>query len=635
MDPQQRKLLEVVYESFENAGATLEELSGSKTSCFVGCFTNDMRSMTFRDPEYGVPYEMTGSDMTILSNRINYVFDLKGSSMTVDTACSSSLYALHLACQSLISAESDAAVVAGSNIINDIGQHIASVRLGVLSPTSTCHTFDERANGFGRGEGVCALYIKTLSAAIANNDPVRAVIRATAVNSNGKSQGINHPSSKDQEAVIREAYAKANLRYEDTGWFECHGTGTPVGDPIEVLAAGDVFASGRTPENPLLLGSIKTNIGHTEGASGLASIIKAVLSIENNLIPATVGVKRLNPAIDFKGGRLEVVRATIPWPEKLCKRVSINSFGYGGSNAHCIVESHRILLGPRDGHAILQTSPDGAHDDTTACEMTGITTSQIQRTPKKHLFALSAHDPHALDKNLDALAVVADKYSAVDIAYTLARKRSKHRCAAFTTVIESNIESQLIPEKIQRTSIMATGPLVIAFVFTGQGAQWPGMGYGLIQQYPIVRETMSILQSALDALPMPPEWRLVEELSKPVETSRMHETVLAQPLSTALQIALTVLIQSWGIRAKAVVGHSSGEVAAAFAAGLLTASEAISVAYYRGIAVNKHGKPGAMMAVGLGPGEVLPYVNDQPVAKQLRLLQFTHVYPRQGSSHVS
>ncbi|KAH0317307.1 ketoacyl-synt-domain-containing protein, partial [Aureobasidium melanogenum] len=612
MDPQQRKLLEVVYESFENAGATLEELSGSKTSCFVGCFTNDMRSMTSRDPEYGVPYEMTGSDMTILSNRINYVFDLKGPSMTVDTACSSSLYALHLACQSLTSAESDAAVVAGSNIINDIGQHIASARLGVLSPTSTCHTFDERANGFGRGEGVCALYMKTLSAAIANNDPIRAVIRATAVNSNGKSQGINHPSSKDQEAVIREAYTKANLRYEDTGWFECHGTGTPVGDPIEVLAAGDIFASGRTPDNPLLLGSIKTNIGHTEGASGLASIIKAVLSIENDMIPATVGVKKLNPAIDFKGGCLEVVRATMPWPENLCKRVSINSFGYGGSNAHCIVETPRILLGPRDGHAISQTSSDGAHDGTTACKMTALTTSQIQRTPKKYLFALSAHDPHALDRNLDALAVVADKYSAVDIAYTLARKRSKHPCTAFTTVIESNIESQLIPEKIQHTSIMATAPIVIAFVFTGQGAQWPGMGYGLVQQYPIVRKTMSTLQSALDALPKPPEWRLVEELSKPVGTSRMHETTLAQPLSTALQIALTVLLQSWGIRAQAVVGHSSGEVAAAFAAGLLTASEAISVAYYRGIAVSKHGKPGAMMAVGLGPGEVLPYVNDQP-----------------------
>lgn len=208
MDPQQRKLLEVVYESFENAGATLEELSGSKTSCFIGCFTNDLRRMTSRDLEYRAPYEMTGSDMTILSNRINYVFNLKGPSMTVDTACSSSLYALHLACQSLISGDSEAAIVGGSNIINDIEQHIFSVRLGVLSPTSTCHTFDERADGFGRGDGICAVYLKKLSAAVANKDPIRAVIRCTAVNSSGRSQGINHPSSKGQEAVIREAIPK-------------------------------------------------------------------------------------------------------------------------------------------------------------------------------------------------------------------------------------------------------------------------------------------------------------------------------------------------------------------------------------------------------------------------------------------
>ena len=227
--------------------------------------------------------------MTILSNRINYVFNLKGPSMTIDTACSSSLYALHLACQSLISGDSDAAIVGGSNIINDIQQHIFSVRLGVMSPTSTCHTFDERADGFGRGDGICAVYLKKLSAAIANKDPIRAVIRATAVNSNGRRQGINHPSSKGQEAVIREAYTRANLNYEDTGYFECHGTGTPVGDPIEVLSAGNVFAPGRTRHTPLLLSSIKTNIGHTEGASGLASVIKAVLSIENELIPATVG----------------------------------------------------------------------------------------------------------------------------------------------------------------------------------------------------------------------------------------------------------------------------------------------------------------------------------------------------------
>ncbi|KAI4719803.1 ketoacyl-synt-domain-containing protein [Aureobasidium sp. EXF-10727] len=604
MDPQQRKLLEVVYESFENAGATLEEVSGSKTSCFIGCFTNDMHRMTSRDFEYGAPYEMTGSDMTILSNRINYVFDLKGPSMTVDTACSSSLYALHLACQSLVLGDSDAAVAGGSNIINDIEQHIASVRLGVLSPTSTCHTFDERADGFGRGEGICAIYIKKLSAAIANNDPIRAVIRATAVNSNGRSQGINNPSSKGQEAVIREAYTRANLRYEDTGYFECHGTGTPVGDPIEVRSTGDVFASGRTPQNPLLLSSIKTNIGHTEGASGLASVIKAVLSIENNLIPATVGVNKLNPAIDFKGGRLEVVRITRPWPEGLSKRVSINSFGYGGANAHCIVESPDILLGPSHGYKAVPSALTRVHDSPVSC--------QIHESPKRYLFTLSAHDQLALDKTINALAAVADEYPAVDIAYTLAAKRTKHRISAFASVTEPDLKSQLMPERSKRASEMVAGNPTVAFVFTGQGAQWPTMGYGLVQQYPIVRETMATLQSALDLLPEPPTWRLVEELCKPAEQSRMHETALAQPLSTALQIALTVLLQSWGIRAKAVVGHSSGEVAAAFCAGLLTGAEAIAVAYYRGIAVTKHGKPGAMMAVGLGSNEVSPYIQNQP-----------------------
>jgi acyl transferase domain-containing protein/NADPH:quinone reductase-like Zn-dependent oxidoreductase len=602
MDPQQRKLLEVVYESVENAGATLEELSGSKTSCFVGCFTNDMRRMTSRDLEFGAPYEMTGSDMTILSNRINYVFNLKGPSMTVDTACSSSLYALHLACQSLISGDSDAAIVGGSNIINDIEQHIFSVRLGVLSPTSTCHTFDERADGFGRGEGICAIYLKKLSDAIANKDPIRAVIRSTAVNSNGKSQGINHPSSKGQEAIIREAYAKANLRYEDTGYFECHGTGTPVGDPIEVLSAGNVFASSRTSQNPLLLSSIKTNIGHTEGASGLASVIKAVLSIENSLIPATVGVQKLNSAIDFKEGRLKVVRTTTPWPEELLERVSINSFGYGGANAHCIIESPNILLGP---------SYAKPKDFLVEDPKTTTSAFQIQHTPRKHLLVISSHDQNTFDKNINALAEEAEKYELADIAYTLTRK-TKHRCKAFATMTESDIKSHSLTKRIQCGAESILEPLVVAFVFTGQGAQWPGMGYGLIEQYEIVRKTMATLQSALDALPTPPDWQIVEELSKTAEKSRMHETALAQPLSTALQIALTVLLQSWGIRSKAVVGHSSGEVAAAFAAGLLTSSEAIAVAYYRGIAVTEYGKPGAMMAVGLGPKEVQAYMMDQP-----------------------
>ncbi|KAH0287777.1 ketoacyl-synt-domain-containing protein, partial [Aureobasidium sp. EXF-3399] len=419
----------------------------------------------------------------------------------------------------------------GSNIMNDIEQHISSVRLGVLSPTSTCHTFDERADGFGRGDGICAVYLKRFSAAIANKDPIRAVIRSTAVNSNGRSQGINHPSSKGQEAVIREAYTKANLNYEDTGYFECHGTGTPVGDPIEVLSAGNIFAPGRTRRNPLLLSSIKTNIGHTEGASGLASVIKAVLSIENELIPATVGVEKLNPAIDFREGRLEVVRTTMPWPEGLLKRVSINSFGYGGANAHCIIESCDVLLHP--SQAIPR--PVSFRDNAIATERHGTENSDfvVQRTPQKHLLVFSSHDQLTLERNINALAEVADKYSTADIAYTLTKK-TKHRCKAFATTTESDVKACFMAQRIQRGPDSISEPLVIAFVFTGQGAQWPGMGFGLIQQFENVRETMAALQSALDTLPTPPEWRLVEELSKPAEQSRMHETALAQPLSTAL-----------------------------------------------------------------------------------------------------
>ena len=596
MDPQQRKLLEVVYECFESAGATLEELSGSKTSCYVGCFTHDAGAMNAREAEYGVPYAMTGADMTILSNRINYVFNLKGPSMTVDTACSSSLYALHMACQSLLSGDAVAAVVGGTNVILGIEQHIASVRLGVLSPTSTCHTFDAAADGFGRGEGICAIYLKKLSDAIANKDPIRGVIRSTAVNANGRSQGINHPSSVDQESVIRAAYARAGLNIDETGFFECHGTGTKVGDPVEVNAIGNVFAAGRTSNAPLLLGSIKTNIGHTEGASGLASVIKAVLSIENNLIPATVGVTTLNPSIDFREGRLQVVTKATPWPKGRLKRASINSFGYGGANAHCIVESPQILLGA-------QQSTGSFHE--TSVKKT------VRQTDKRYLLVHSAHDQPTLKKNVASLAESADTHCLPDMAYTLAYRRTMHRMRAFTVVHGCDTASQIHQNTIYGER-QGHHHKAIAFTFTGQGAQWPRMGYDLVRHYPIVQKTMEALQASMDDLPAPPEWRLLEELSKSAKDSRVQEAALSQPLCTAIQIAVTVLLNSWGVRPNAVVGHSSGEVAAAFAAGLLRAEEAIAVAYYRGISVEAKKRPGAMMAVGLGALEVRHYTDMYP-----------------------
>ena len=225
----------------------------------------------------------------------NYTW-LTWASLTVDTACSSSLYALHLACQSLQLGDCDAAIVGGTNIILDVQHQLLATKLGILSPTSTCHTFDESADGFGRAEGITVLYIKRLSDAMANNDPVRGVLRSTAVNTNGRGYGISHPGRLGQEAVIRRAYSKANLPFDQTGYVECHGTGTPVGDPIEVAAIGDVFAQSRTPHTPLLLSALKSNIGHTEGASGIASVQKVVLSLEKGVVPATIGIKCLNSA---------------------------------------------------------------------------------------------------------------------------------------------------------------------------------------------------------------------------------------------------------------------------------------------------------------------------------------------------
>ncbi|RYP05939.1 hypothetical protein DL764_003473 [Monosporascus ibericus] len=348
MDPSQRKLLEVTYDAFESAGEPFENFFGSRTGVFVGNFNNEHQLMQMRDPDHTLPYGVTGGGPTILSNRINHTFNLQGPSLMVDTACSASMYALHLAVLSLRNDDCDAAIVAGANLILGPDHQILTTKLGAASPTSRCHTFDASADGYARAEGFGAIYLKRLPDALAQGDPIRAVVRGTAFNANGKTGGITHPSPEGQEAVIRQAYKVAgDLDPNLTGYFECHGTGTPVGDPIEVSAVGKVFASGRQDE-PLLIGSIKPNLGHSEAASAMAQIMKGVLALEHGEIPATIGIEKLNPAIDFEKERVQVVTEITPWPSDKLRRISINSFGYGGANAHCILD-HPSLVVPR-GH---------------------------------------------------------------------------------------------------------------------------------------------------------------------------------------------------------------------------------------------------------------------------------------------
>ncbi|KAJ6092588.1 polyketide synthase [Penicillium sp. IBT 16267x] len=477
MDPQQRKLLEVVFECFESAGLPLEMVSGANIGCYVGNFTVDFQLMQLRDAEYMHRFTATGMGTTILGNRISHTFNLKGPSLVIDTACSSSLYCLHMACAALEAGECEGAIVAGANLIQTPEQHLATVKAGVLSPTSTCHTFADTADGYGRADGVGVLYVKKLGAALRDGDPIRSIIRASAINANGRTAGITLPSSIGQEEVIRKAYSKAGLSPNDTAYVECHGTGTAVGDPIEVEAVSRAFK--RSPGSmPTLIGSVKTNLGHSEAASGISSIIKGTLALENGFIPATIGVERLNPKIKSDLWNVQVVTKGLANMDNL----------------------HAKL---RDGNLI---------------------------TPK----------------------------------------------------VEPN-----------------QPPLQYAFVFTGQGAQWPQMGAELLDEFPVFRAALLDQDAVLQSLPNPPSWTLRDAILEPKTTSMIHDVTRSQPVCTAIQMALVDLLRSWAISPTSVLGHSSGEIAAAYAAGHLSRAQAIIAAYYRGLTVKPLQSSGAMAAVGL------------------------------------
>ncbi|KAI0898729.1 hypothetical protein F4806DRAFT_506709 [Annulohypoxylon nitens] len=647
MDPSQRKLLEVTYEAFDSACVPLEKVSGSRTGVFVGNFNNDHQLMQLRDPNLTLPYAVTGGGPTILSNRINYVFNLQGPSMVVDTACSASMYALHLAVLSLRNGDCDGAIVAGGNLILGPDHQIITSKLGAASPTSRCHTFDARANGYSRAEGFGAIYLKRLSSALDDGNPIRAVVRGTSFNANGKTGGITHPSPEGQEAVIRQAYkAAGNLDPNLTGYFECHGTGTPVGDPIEVAALGNVFASGRQDE-PLLIGSIKPNLGHSEAASAMAQLMKGILSLEHNEIPATIGIKTFNPEIDFQKARVGVVTDMTPWPCDKLRRISINSFGYGGANAHCILDHPSLVIPGFQLHGIplshLKPPTNGYLIDETYVNGHGKSNSsnlakwpqpakpiQTERAGSRPFILLpfSAHDDQALKANVAAVSKRIQDFDLGDLLYTLGSGKSRLSRRAFTVTDLAALKGGLVLDSMSLGKSSGSPVRRIGFVFTGQGAQWPEMGATLIHEYAVFRQTIQYLDDVLANLQHNPSWTIEEVLLEPATTSRIHEPEFSQTICTALQIALVTLLGQWGIQPAAAVGHSSGkdmtshdgvwlanedspgEIAAAYATGHLRASEAIVLAYARGRTVANNEREGLMIAVGLSPTQVMTYLYD-------------------------
>ncbi|KAI1800129.1 polyketide synthase [Daldinia bambusicola] len=579
MDPQQRKLLEVVFECLENSGDTLEGISGTNTGVYVGSFTVDHQTMQARDLDSIHRYSATGSGTTILANRISHVFNLQGPSFTLDTACSSSIYCLDSAVNALKRGDCDSAIVAAVNLIASPEQCLATMKTGVSSPTSTCHTFDASADGYGRADAVNAIYLKRMSLAMRDKNKIRAVIRATAVNSNGRTPGITQPSAKLQEAVIRKTYKSAGLLFADTDYVECHGTGTPVGDPIEVEAIARCFARSR--EFPLLIGAVR----HSEAASGLTSLIKVVLALENGKIPPTRGIVRLNPNLRLESSNLRIVTEMEEWPKAL-RRASINSFGYGGANAHAILEAYGTHIKAAD------YLPKQDHYET--------------KIASQHLIIpVSASSGKSLESRIQQIceAIPTCGWNTLQsLAYTLSTRRSKlkYRQLLLVNPSEDGRPSVSRVNSANHTNGSTQDPLPYAFVFTGQGAYYAGMARELLKRSDDFLATIRELDHTLRAIApeKAPTWCIERSIAEHAATSPTHGATLSQTVCTAIQIAIVNILRRWNINPVAVIGHSSGEIAAAYSAGLISQSQAILTAYFRGYAVDQLHTTGLMMAVG-------------------------------------
>ncbi|KAI0817435.1 hypothetical protein GGR55DRAFT_685082 [Xylaria sp. FL0064] len=628
MDPQQRCLLETAYHALENAGIPIHKAAGSKTSVYEGSVGSNYCMFYDADEEINPKYKGTGTGSTLLSNRINWFYDLRGPSMSVETACSSSMVALHLACQSLRSRESTMSLVCGSQLyLEPLSSAIGLSTMNFLSSDSRCYSFDERANGYARGEGFGVLVIKPLVDAIAAGDTIRAVIRSTAMNQDGRTPGLTQPSQEAQESLIREAYRAGGLSLHETRLFETHGPGTALGDLIEASAIKAVFNTSSGRDDPIYIGSVKSNIGHLEATAGIAGIIKTILCLEKGIVTPIAGLKTLNSKIQADVGRLRFPTTATQWSSSGIRRASVNSFGYGGSNAHAILDDAYSYLSERriSGHHCTTKQPlvlEGACD-TAGIDGTGNVDGDrrdVEIASRAYVFVWSAADAAGIQRIAAAYRShlfetsddTRDAQLLKKLAYTLSEKRSVLPWKSyFLAKSHEDLEEKFsCMPKPSRSSV----PPRLHFIFTGQGAQWVKMSTGL-DVFPAFQKSLAEADEHFKRLGS--TWSVTEEIGKEIEDSRLDQPALAQPICTALQIALVDLLSTWNIRPCGIVGHSSGEIAAAFCAGAISRESAWTIAYYRGLlaarlVTSDLTRRGGMMAVQLSTTEVQTYIDQLP-----------------------
>ncbi|KAI1341909.1 hypothetical protein F5Y15DRAFT_351197 [Xylariaceae sp. FL0016] len=648
MDPQQRLALELSYEALESAGMTISDIASSSMGCYMATCVRDYAAIRAIDPDDYPRYEANGSMGTaMISNRISWFFDIKGPSLTLDTACSSSLVALHLAVQSIRTGESNMALVGATNLIlmPHTSNHLSTLQF--LSPTGKSQSFDHKANGYSRGEGVSFIVVKSLADALRDNDVIRAVVRGTSVTQDGRTPGINLPSSESQEQLIRAAYANAHLTTEGTKYFEAHGPGTPAGDPLETSAIAKVFGKHHSPEDPLYIGSVKSNIGHLEAGAGLAGLTKALYALERGQIPPNIWFEKPHPKILLSEWNLSVPTQLLPWPTDGLRRASINSFGYGGTNAHCILDdafyylNSRGLTGrhntatavpriasPSNGLDSPSTGTFSTPSDTGVMNSEAVSLRESSRTPVSdisdrsdlgeisstpQLLVWSSHEQSGIARTSaniqsylkDSEALPTEQPTLLRrLAYTLSGRRSRLPWSSF--VVASDLGEAVRELETPNKPLRPAQDLETVFVFTGQGAQWYAMGRELLA-YQTYRTRMEEATAHLKSIGC--EWDLLEELSKSQEESRVNEPQISQPACTAIQVALVDQLKEWGITPTITLGHSSGEIGAAYAKGALSRETAWTVAHHRGRLSASLQITGAMLAVALGEDDVQQYID--------------------------
>ncbi|KAK8122160.1 polyketide synthase [Apiospora sp. TS-2023a] len=643
-DPQQRMLLEVAVEALDSAGVDRDALRKSETGVWVGSFVKDYEQIALRDPDDSPKYGATGNGIAIMSNRISYFLDVNGPSMTIDTGCSASLVCLHNACQALRSGEIDMGLAGGAGLILTPNTMMPMTALNFLSPDGKCYTFDERANGYGRGEGIGIIVLKRLTDAVRDNDNIRGVIRGSRVNQDGRTSGITLPSAEAQIRNIRGVYERAGLTPEQTAFVECHGTGTPAGDHRELQAVSESLCQQRSTENPMYVGSVKTNVGHLEGCAGVAGMIKTILSLEHGIIPQHLNFQAPGShRINFTEWKVKVALENTKWPVEGLRRASVNCFGFGGTNAHAIVDDaahylssrnmtahHSSAIFPKDSSKDPSMDPTVVSDTLSQIKSRAKTVRRIakgQQVPtqdrKSQLFVFSAHTEQALlqllQNQANYIQTTEGKDSVTfmeDLAYTLGCRRTKMqwRVSVVAQTTEELVTNLQHITKSDFVRLQENKSPRIAFVFGGQGAQWFAMGRELMA-FDIFLQSLVSASQFMGHL-MGDDVSLLDELLRGKDYSRIDEPRIAQPATTAIQVALVdLLVHFYGVSPAFVVGHSSGEIAAAYAMGSITRETAWELAYWRGVCAqdmltnnDEETRKGRMLAVGLSAHAVEPYV---------------------------